>query len=157
MEECAIYGSGIDIALDERKSADQVFEPLYQQSTYGNDLLSWDKELDAYQRTGERLINSIVLLQRWHDMTVEEAKAALKKKALECDREYQRRKEVFFQSPISPNMRWWFHIMESIAGAGQIWHMSSYRHQDPHGSGYVDYFQKRSREGAFRQNGDDSC
>lgn len=89
MFECAIFGSGIRISAEERKSVDHVFEPLKVESVWGNDVLSWEKELLAHQTNGARLVNAIVLLQKWNGMYVEEAKEVLRSKVIEEGRRYQ--------------------------------------------------------------------
>lgn len=107
----------------------------------------------AHQTNGARLVNAIVLLQKWNGMSIEEAKEVLRSKAIEEGQRYQQLKEEYIRSQggqLSPTMEWWFYMVEALAAAGEMWHAFSYRHYAPNGTSYTDYYHKRVVEGAFK-------
>ncbi|KAI9926046.1 hypothetical protein MW887_004505 [Aspergillus wentii] len=137
------FASNLKLTFDEEESVQHGIWPLKPHGVYCNDYHSWDKELKAHEDSDGKIpiINAVVILQRLHGLSVDEAKVYLKNKCFELDREYHRRKEKFItttEDGISPSVLRLLDHCEQTTTGHTMWVMQSYRHKAPGGDGYRD-------------------
>ncbi|EIT78089.1 isoprenoid synthase domain-containing protein [Aspergillus flavus] len=151
----AEFGSQLDLTQDQLDSVRDIFLPLWTHSCYVYDYYHYDKEAEIHSTYGKgrSMINSIPLLNRLKGLSVEEAKAWLKQRCFELEKEYLQRKEDYFsENPVEAvpvDLRRWFLSQEDLATGFAIWCATTYHNHPPFGEGYAAPYEKRRKEGAL--------
>ncbi|KAJ5160938.1 isoprenoid synthase domain-containing protein [Penicillium canariense] len=151
----AEFGSQLDLTREQMDSVRDIFLPLWIHSCYVYDYYHYDKEAEIHSTYGKgrSMINAVPLLHRLKGLSVEEAKAWLKQRCLELEKEYLHRKEDYFsENPpetVPVDLRRWFLSQEDLATGFAIWCATTYHNHPPFGEGYAAPYEKRRSEGAL--------
>ncbi|THC95565.1 hypothetical protein EYZ11_004937 [Aspergillus tanneri] len=139
--------------LDLTEEEDELVLPLTQLImevlTLHNDYYSWEKEDAFYHSSEDKLpmANAVTLYMKWYSLSLEDAKAAIKAKAIEKEEKYLLAKEEFLSRDPPPATTRWLEIMEHMVAGNLIWSLTCPRYHKKSSNQYVDYYMMRYGQG----------
>lgn len=117
------FGMGDNIPEEEEALVRHIFEPAETALVLTNDYWSWGKEYDLFLRTGARIVNSVDLLCRTQDISVDEAQESVRRLIVANEQEYVRRKTEFLAAnpTISNTLRRYVEVCGVVVAGNHYW------------------------------------
>jgi hypothetical protein len=147
----ACYGSAIFITHQEKTTLSPILGALHYATILVNDYFSWEKELATHQMSDGQFVvtNCVSLHMRLYSMSSDEAKHAVRDKAIGYEQQYCTLKKEFLAerrgNEVSDSVLVYLDITEALHTGNLLWSITCPRYDTSYkGNPYKDCVRKPS-------------
>jgi hypothetical protein len=124
------FGMAMRLSDEDKKLIEPVMEPIDKAIIWTNDYWSFDREYHESITNGRRLTNVVEVVRQIENISIDEAKAAVRQLLVNQEQQYLERKSaIYAQNPSIPShLRKWIEVVGITVAGTHFWASCSPRH-----------------------------
>ncbi|KAF4151442.1 hypothetical protein CNMCM6069_003861 [Aspergillus lentulus] len=124
------FGMAMRLSDEDKRLIEPVMEPIDKAIIWTNDYWSFDREYHESITNGSRLTNVVEVVRQTENISIDEAKATVRRLLVNLEQQYlERKRATYAQNPSLPShLRKWIEVVGITVAGTHFWASCSPRH-----------------------------